>query len=356
MLTNANRIPHDKLPCLEPCIRILACGHKCTGVCTDPCRCCEDCDQFKIFQAERQLARLRLEVAPSPSSKVPASAPDPRRDSSPEKWVEFSQNPAAHDDAIRKAQLLSMAPLIELDTPPTYAGSPEKKAIKERFIPTSTRDGMRVVGKPASDLRSPRRAEVSARADTQSTIRHPHNGKQQRQGPQPQNCGHTPSKGQRFVTVPAFRNNGNSNSRANGQRGQAHQRPIPNRNKFSQRRQQQPATPSKGVIAAAENILQPPVKLLDTVLPVGGHAAADSISLMGESDLGFEAEVLGVRRGRYQTAQNMFNPKTLADLYPQAIGADVESLMSFGGDAAESPAKPAPASKNDKEDELLIEI
>lgn len=355
MLTNANRIPHEKLPCLEPCIRILACGHKCTGVCTDPCRCCEDCDQFKTFQAERQLARLRLEVAPSPSSKVPASAPDPIRDSSPEKWVEFSQNPAAHDDAVRKAQLLSLAPLIELDTPPTYAESPENNAIKERYLPTSTRDGMRVVGKPA-DVRSPRRAEVPARADTQTTIRHPQNGKQQRQGPQTQNRGHTPSKDERFVTVPAFRNHGNSNSRANGQRGQAHQRPIPKQNKFSQRRQQQPATPSKGVIAGAENASQPPVNLLDTVLPVVGHTAADSISLMGESDLGFEAEVLGVRRGRLQTAQSIVNSKTLADLYPQAIGADAESLMSFGGDATDSPSKPAPASKTDKVEELLIDI
>lgn len=355
MLTDGNRIPHEKLPCLEPCIRVLACGHKCTGVCTDPCRCCEDCDQFKVFQAERQLARLRLEVPPPASSKVPASAPDPRRDSSPEKWVEFSQNPAAHDNAVRKARLLSMAPLIELDTPPTYAESPEKNVIKERFIPTSTQDGMRVVGKPA-DLRSPRRAEAPARAETQTTIRRPQNGKQQRQGPQRHNRGHAPSKGQPFVTVPAFRNHGNSYPRANGQRIQAHQRRIPNWDKFSQRREQQPATPSKGVIAGAENAPQPAVNLLDTVLPVGGHTAADSISLMGESDLGFEAEVLGVRRGRHQTAQSTVNAKTLSDLYPQAIGADAESLMSFGGDATDSPAKPAPASKKDKVEELLIEI
>lgn len=347
MLINANRIPHEKLPCLEPCIRILACGHKCTGVCTDPCRCCEDCDQFKTFQAERQLARLRLEVAPSPSSKVPASAPDPIRNSSPEKWVEFSQNPAAHDDAIRKAQLLSMAPLIELDTPPTYAESPEKNAIKEHFIPTSTRDGMRVVGKPG-DVRSPRRAEVPARADTQTTIRHPQNGKQQRQGPQTQNRGHTPSKVEPFVTVPASRNHGSSNSRPNGQRGQAQQRAIPKWNKFGQRRQQQPATPSKDVTAGAGVAPKIPVNLLDTVLPVGDHTAADSISLMGESDLGFEAEVLGVRRGRLQSAQSTV--KT------QAIGADAESLMSFGGDGADSPAEPAPASKNDKVEELLIEF
>jgi hypothetical protein len=82
------------------------------------------------------------------------------------------------------------------------------------------------------------------------------------------------------------------------------------------------------------------------------------MSLMGESDLGFEAEVLGVRRGRHRTNLEPVNNTTVPEHVQQHMGPDVESLLSFGGDGACSPTKPALSDKDEKEEEeeFLIDI
>lgn len=352
----ANRIPHEKLPCLKPCIRVLPCGHKCSGVCTDPCRCREDCDQFKTLEAERRLAQLQLEVAPSSSSTMPAPAPDHVRDSSSEEWVEFSRNPQAHDEAIRNARLQAMEPLVKLDAP---AAPPDQNNIKEHFIPISNRDGERVRKQP--EARGRGLPKASAQANNQNTGRRYNNGKQQGQDVRTQTQGRTPFKGKRVEAASTFRNSGNSNARGNSQRNQTRGLPARHQNRLDQRRQQQLLQPHISSISGAGTVNKPLADLLHTVAPARGQAPVDSISLMGESDLGFEAEVLGIRRGRHRIDHEPVNvnSNTAVDRVQAWLRADVESLMSFGGDGAGSPTKRAPAPKDvkdEKEEGLLIDI
>lgn len=353
VLMVANRVPHEKLPCLQPCTRVLACGHKCSGVCTDPCRCCEDCDQFKTLEAERRMAQLQLEAAPLPPLTTPTPYPEQTRDSSPEKWVEFSQNPQAHDDAIRKAQLLALEPLIELGTPQTTA--PPPNMIKERFIPISNRDGVRVIEKQAQP-RGRQVPEDSAEPNNQNAGRRHSRAQQQRPGPQTRNHVREPFKGNRFEGSYGLRNHGHSNARANGQRSQTQRRPTVQQGRPNQRQQQQSAPPKKSPMAPAGGGIESLITFLDPVPPAGGQVTLDSTSLMGESDLGFEAEVLGIRRGGHRTDRGNVNTNTVADRVQEHMGIDAESLMSFGGDGAESSGEAATTPKDAKEEELLIDI
>lgn len=127
-------------------------------------------------------------------------------------------------------------------------------------------------------------------------------------------------------------------------------------NKSNQRRQPQLA-PHKSTTRAGSGVSeQPLINLLDTVEPARDEAPADSVSLTGESDLGFEAEVLGIRRGSRRTDRGPVNANPVLEKVQEVVGADAESLMSFGGDGAISSTSTAPAAKNEKEEELLIEI
>lgn len=354
-LTIADRVPHEKLPCLKPCTKVLACGHNCSGVCTDPCRCCEDCDQFKTLEAERGLAQLQLQAAPLPPSTLPTPATVPTRNSSPEEWVAFSRNPQPHDDAMRRAQLEAMGPLIELDAPSAPAAQPEKDKIKERFIPISDRDGVRVVGNQA-EPRGRSLPKAYTQADNHNTGRRHRNDKQKRQGPQTQNHGSAPSKGKRSEPVLPLRKSGKGSGRANVKHGQPHGRPNLNQTRPNHRRQQQPAPPRNSPVVGAGGACQPLVNLLDTATLAGRQAPADSISLIGESDLGFEAEVLGIQRGGNRTDRGPVKKNTVDVELQEDMHTAAESLMSFGGDGTDSPTKPAPAPEDEKEEELLIDI
>ena len=355
MLTIHNRVPHEKLSCLQPCTRVLACGHKCSGVCTDPCRCRQDCDQFKTIQAERQMAQLQLEPTPLPPTTIPVPAPVQSRDSSPEKWVEFSRNPEIHDNVIRRARIQAMQPLIELDTPPTSTANASRNTIKERWIPISNRDGVRVVGKQAEDCdRSFPKA--SSQTQIQKNDRRHRTGKQQRGGPQTQNQGRAQFRDNRSETVTTRRDCGNTGSRAKGRRNQVQARPTLQQERLNQRRQQQPVPPNNSPNFEARGPFQSPVSGLEALAPVRVQAAADSISLMGESDLGFEAEVLGIRRSRLTGDGSEVNVNTVPGHFQEGMDIVVESLVSFGGDGAVSPAKPASSPKKDEEEELLIDF
>ncbi|KKY34264.1 suppressor of ascus dominance 3 [Diaporthe ampelina] len=197
------------------------------------------------------------------------SSPVQSRDSSPEKWVEFSRNPEIHDNVIRRARIQAMQPLIELDTPPTSTANASRNTIKERWIPISNRDGQE---------------------------------------------------------------------------------------RLNQRRQQQPVPPNNSPNFEARGPFQSPVSGLEALAPVRVQAAADSISLMGESDLGFEAEVLGIRRSRRTGDGSEVNVNTVPGQVQEGMDIVVESLVSFGGDGAVSPAKPASSPKKDEEEELLIDF
>lgn len=352
MLTIADRVPHENLPCLKPCTRVLACGHKCSGVCTDSCRCCEDCDQSKTLEAEQRLAQLQLQAVPLPPSTLPTPAPVPTRNSSPKQWVAFSRNPQPHDDAMREAQLEAMGPLVELDAPLAPAAQPEKDKIKEQFIPITNRDGVRVAGNQ-SEPRGRSHPKAYAQADHRRRHR---NDQQQQQGPQTQNHCRAPFKGKRSEPDLPLHRSGKGSGRANVQHGQPHGRPNLNQTRPNQRRQQQPAPPRNSPMVGAGGASQPLTNLLDSVTPAGGRAPADSISLMAESDLGFEAEVLGIRRGGNRTDRGPVKKNTVPVRVQEDMGIEVESLMSFGGDGIDSPTKSDPAPKDGKEEELLIDI
>lgn len=286
-------------------------------------------------------------------------APERIRDSSPEQWVEFSKNPQAHDDAIRKARLQAMEhsmeqPLIELDIPPTSVAQPEKNIIKERFIPISNQNGVRVIQKEA-EPHGRCLPEDSAQSNSRNTGRRHVNGQQQRQGPQTPAHGRNGFNGKRSEAVPTLHNSGKNSARANGQRGQPRGRPTQHQNRPNQRRQPRLAPYNNTKGASSRGPPQSQINLLDTVEPARDEAPVDSVSLTGESDLGFEAEVLGIRRGSRRTGRGPVNAKPVLQKVQEVVGADAESLMSFGGDGAVSPTSTAPAA-NEKEEELLIDI
>lgn len=305
------------------------------------------------------MAQLQLQATPSPSTTIPVPAPMHSRDSSPEKWAEFSKNPEIHDDVIRQARLQAMQPpLIELQTPPTSTTDAEQNNIKERWIPISNRDGVRVVEKQAEDG-GRRFPKASAQTQNQNKDRRHRTGKEQRRGPQTQNQGHAQYRGHRAAALPPQRGHGRIGPRAKGRPIQVQGRPtLPQETLGQQRqqRQQQPAPPnniSKVDTAGAFHSL---LSDLESLAPAGGQAAADSISLMGESDLGFEAEVLGIRRSSRAVGGKDIKADTVPERVRDDMGTDVESLMSFGGDGAFSPAKPVSPPKKDEEEELLIDF
>lgn len=318
-----------------------------------------------MVQAERQIAQLQLEVASSMSFPEPAT--EQKRDSSPEKWVEFSNNPQVYDDVIREARLRQMKeaqetraqatsqPLIELDTPPTSTNSPEKNNIRERFIPTSSRDGVRVIEqKPDPRVQSP---SMTLKTHSHNTGRRLKNGRQRRQGQETQSQNQTPNNKTASQPLRASQNQRKSGSRSNNQRNQAQVRMPSHQNNANVRRQEPFSSARHNPMVSTGGSNQPQTDIFASLAPGGGQAPVDSISLIGESDLGFEAEVLGIRRG-HRTDQEVVDASSLRERFRMEIPVApyAESLMSFGGDGADSPVKPAQPPENEKEEELLIDI
>lgn len=378
MLTSANRIPHDTLTCLKPCVRTLVCGHKCSGVCTDPCRCCENCEQFKVFRTEQQMAELRLDAAPWSTSTMPTAEPDHIRDSSPEKWVEFSKNPEIHDDVIRDTRLQAMKPLIELDTTPATAAEAGKQVIKERFIPVSNQDGQRVIGQQAGPRgRHPPPASSQTRNHSTDHRRGGGNQKQdyrvqsnkwgrqakayhQKQSPHAQLHGRAPVKDNRSQATSASRSHENRSAPVSGQHSQVQVQPSTHKHMSTQPRQGKVISTQPKPTSHPRKASQPPVQGSGVAQPSGASAVDDLMSLMGESDLGFEAEVLGIRRGRHAEPDPV-NTTTAPQRVQMDMAADVESLMTFGGDGADSddadsPTEPGRPPKKEQKEELLIDI
>ncbi|POS74311.1 suppressor of ascus dominance-3 [Diaporthe helianthi] len=341
---NCHVISHDKLPCLRACIRTLACGHKCSGVCTDPCRCCENCEQFKAFKVEQ----LELEPARLSSSAIPSAAPDQIRDSSPEKWAKFSMNPAAHDDVIREARLQAMnpTPLIELDSGPSATAG--ATVIKERFIPVINHDGVRLIEQqPGIRARGP--PQTSPWTNSQNTG-HRRGANKQRQSTQPQIQVRAGSGNNGRKATSASRSHDKMTSRVSFQRNYVQLPPGPQNDKRNSTRQERIPPPRRGPTGDPLDRCKPPVQRAPS------ETTADLMSLMGESDIGFEAEVLGVHRGRHRDEPSPANKKTWPRKAQQPAGPDVESLMFFGGDGACSPTKRAFSPTVEEDEELLIDI
>lgn len=309
------------------------------------------------------MAELRLEAAPW--STMPTAEPDQIRDSSPEQWVEFSKNPEIHDDVIRDTRLQAMKPLIELDATPAPAA--EGGMIKERFIPVLNQDGQRVIGQPtgtrgshpppaSSQIRNQKqdyRAQANKRG-RQARAYH------QKQSPRAKSDGRAAFKNNSSQATSASRSHGNR-APGNGQR--SHPQVPPNTNKLvpnhSRQRKVIPTQPKP--TSDPRRASQPPVQGSGAAQPSGGSVIDDLMSLMGESDLGFEAEVLGIRRGRHAEPDPV-NTTTEPQLLQMDIAADVESLMTFGGDGADSDGADSPtkscrsSSQKEPKEELLIDI
>lgn len=325
------------------------------------------------------MADLQLESASWSSSTMPTAEPDQIRDSSPEEWVEFSKNPEVHDDVIRDTRLQAMKPLIELGATPAPAAEADKRMIKERFIPISNQDGQRVIGKPAG-TRGRHAPPASSQTSNQSTDhrRGGNNQKQgyrpqsqirgrqaqassQKQGPQTQSHGRAPFKDNRFHPTSASQRHGNRTPRVNGQRSQV---PIPpNTHKIvpNQPRQGKVVRPQPNPKPDLSRASRFPIQGFGVGRPSEGSAVDDLMSLMGESDLGFEAEVLGIRRGRHHTEPDPVLTNSVSERVQMHMGADVESLMTFGGDGADSDGadcatKPGNSPKKEPDEELLIDI
>ncbi|KAJ4419792.1 hypothetical protein N0V82_004727 [Gnomoniopsis sp. IMI 355080] len=121
------------MSCPEPCTRILECGHKCAGFCSDPCHCAINCPEYAQARLEVQLAQAQLNAGSqlsdtqTSSSKSPISAD----------WKHMVQDPDAYD---RKERLKTMGHVkLTKDTLETAFGG-----IKETYIAVSDQNGRRV--------------------------------------------------------------------------------------------------------------------------------------------------------------------------------------------------------------------
>lgn len=325
-MSNACRVGHETVTCLRPCPRTLYCGHNCSGVCTDKCRCAERCRDFGIQDAEQQIARLQLY---SDGRQVPAVDSLPggishteasTRNSSPEKWQEFSRDPCAHDDAIRQARLQQMTEQEAQDAP---------DAIQEKFFPIANQDGHRVLGE----------AQVIDRltGDVQRCGQAPQQGR-------PVHRGYTQSP----------RQSGQSQQPSSRQRRRTRKEPVQQqRNQktreivtegFTSFRQYYYTASNAGAGGVFPNASTTSQRLNQS--QIHAHAVAQrfsshyAASTIGDLDIGFEAEVLGIRRG-----------------HTTKLDADADELLEQSHNHLPMVTETA-STENDEEDEpeLLIDI
>ncbi|KAK7737338.1 hypothetical protein SLS53_006641 [Cytospora paraplurivora] len=339
------KTPEDFLDNAGGCrIRTLFCGHKCSRICTDKCRCAEDCRDFHLQQAEQRLAKLQIQGDVDQAHAKASQFESPTRNSSPEKWQQFSRDPRVHDDAIRQTRLqgtkeqeISAQPLIDLGTPAmTVDGESGGKAsdtIHERFVPIANQDGRRILGE----------AQV---VNDLSDISQPRAWAKQQTGRQAQGGQHqTP------------RQSGQGQRAASQQYRQLVTEPNPaaaqvftNTSAIAGRPGQSQLHAHMAIQDVARNF-SPEVRRTRQIAE----------STVGESDLGFEAEVLGIRRGpTTQSDQIAFLEE---DLRHSHKSDNPETLRSFDGlDGAQyrvpTGAKQPTTSvdKDDDEQTLLIDI
>lgn len=317
---HASSVSHETLPCLRPCTRNLFCGHKCSRNCTEKCRCAEDCRDFHLQQAERQLAKLQIQGDVGQEHGRASEFESRTRNNSPEKWQQFSRDPQVHDDAIRQTRLQGMKeqefstrPLIDLGTTAITgdceSGGKASDTIHEKFIPIANQDGHRIIGEAQV---------VDGLGDvSQPTARAKQQNRRQAQRSQSQN----------------------PRQAGQGQRA------------GSQQYRQLAPEPS----AAAQDVAR-------DISPEVRRTRQIAESTVGESDLGFEAEVLGIRRGpNTQSDQIAFLEQ---DLHQSHTKDKPETIISFDElDAAQlrvatGPKQlTTPTGKDDDDDlEPLIDI
>lgn len=300
------------------------------------------------------MAQLQLEAAPLSSSAMLSTGPDQIRNKSPEKWVDFSRNPAIHDDIVREARLreLNHTPLVEVVAalgPTPDVG--DRMRIKEVFTPiTVNRDGARVPGQQQTETRRGNH-QPSPPANTQ-TVSHRRGADKQKRNRQTQSKGRAASGNNPSQAPSPSRPHGNQ---VNIQRDRVRTGPSPRKNKRHSTRQEETFPSRRSPPAEPLDIFQPAAQGFGVVRRAPSEATADLMSLMGESDLGFDAEVLGVRRGRHCDEPSSPKTKTPPRKVQKQMGLDAESLMSFGGDGACSPTKAARSPNDEPEKELLID-
>ncbi|ROV99204.1 hypothetical protein VPNG_08197 [Cytospora leucostoma] len=338
-------LSHETLPCLRPCRRTLFCGHKCSQSCTDKCRCAEDCRKFHLQQAGQQSATQQIQGDVGQARARASQFESQECNSSPEKWLQFSHDIRVHDDAIRQTRLqamkeqeLSARPLIDLDTSETTVdGKPGGKAsdtIHERFIPIANQDGRRILGETQviDDLRDIPQPKARAK---QQQRRQAQRGQPQKPRQRGQGQRAASQQDRQLVTRPnaasadVFTNTSAIARRPGQSQIQAH-------------------------VAAQDRARN--------LFPTGRRPRQVAEPTIGESDLGFEAEVLGIRQGHTTQADRVAPLEE--DLHHPHMNDNTETMISFDGQdggqlrvatGAKQPSTSA-GRADDDEPALLIDI
>ncbi|KUI69898.1 Helicase required for RNAi-mediated heterochromatin assembly 1 [Cytospora mali] len=259
--------------------------------------------------------------------------------SSPEKWQQFSRDPRSHDDAIRQARLQQMAEQEAQDQSPMFLGNPANTieeasgskapdAIQESFIPIQDQGGRRIPGE-ARIIDS-----VSGGAQ--------HNQQRNKHGP----------KGGRQSASQKHRRAANNVTSQQQQRAQQAQRQLSGR--F--------ASPEHSAIAQASGRSLQHDYVANQFSPVVRQARHIAESTVGDSDVGFEAEVLGIRRSHTTQIDTSALREQFQHQPPPVHGAvPLISFDDLGG--AEARAETSAEKQNipsgkekDDEPELLIDI
>lgn len=375
-IRSAPRVGHDVLPCLRPCPRRLSCGHKCSGNCTDKCSCAEKCRSFNLRHAEQQLAELQLDGdarqahSIGSSSGYASQSSAPARNTSPEKWQQFSRDPRAHDEVIRQARLREIAeqaarsqPLISLGHSGTTIDDSSvgmaPEGIQEKFIFVENQNGRRILG-GTQDI-SPVGGSVQRDGRAHKQGRHEARQQARRQSYRNEAQGPNHSGQGRQSASKQHRQLGSNETPQ--QQPQVHVVPSGIRQIGSkqQRTTQEQSYGRSSLQHQSAYNANADEMLPDTLLTTQGLNHFSDSNIDG-SDIGFEAEVLGIRRGhktqvdtkalrersqhhmlRVHQEEPLINFGDMDDVVPRVEAGSKESNTSKGSD-------------KDDEPELLIDI
>lgn len=286
--------------------------------------------------------------------------------SSPDKWQQFSRDPRVHDEAIRQIQLMEMAgqeaqdrPLISLDTPATtIGGSSVHKApegIQETFISIENQDGRRLPGNTQDMAHIRGDVQYDGRAQKQGRQEFRQQAKKQTH----QNDNQLPRQPRRSQQSASQQNRRKNAALQQQQQPQVHVGPHnvrqtgyqQQRSQYTQTQGQSSGNPALWHHSASSANA---AVVLPKTLPTSHGLDPLEDPEDSDSDIGFEAEVLGIRRGHATKA----GAKTLrrkSQHHLSQIQQEGPPLIDLGDlDGAEEQT---PKSNNEDDGpELLIDI
>ncbi|ROV98679.1 hypothetical protein VMCG_06750 [Cytospora schulzeri] len=368
-------VGHEMLPCLRPCPKRLSCGHKCAGVCTDKCSCAEKCRSFNLRQAEQQMAELQVHGTDS-SSGYASQSGAPARNTSPEKWQHFSRDPRTHDEAIRQARLREMTeqqtqhqPLLSLGTHSTTIGNSSvgmaPNVIQEKFISVENKDGRRVlggaqdIGHVGGGVQRDGRTKKQGRQEARSQAKRQTHRNEAQRPLQPAQVRQSASKKHH-----RFENNETLQPQPQPPvyAGPRDIRQIGSQQQRIQHTQTQGQSYRHSILQHQSAANANAVEVFPNTMATTQGLDHLSESNIDESDIGFEAEVLGIRRSR----RTQVDTNALREGFgqhlprahqegPQITFEDPHSVEPQCEAGAKEPTFPK-GNNEDEDSELLIDI